>query len=317
MSILFAILGIALGLVVVSGVALAIFTARTARRVEAMLPPLASFTDVEGARLHYVDKGVGPPVVMIHGLAGQVRHFTHSMLDRLVGDFRLIIVDRPGAGHSMRANGTSARLSVQAESVAGLIRALELERPLLVGHSLGGALSLAIALAHPELVGGLALIAPLTQVQEAPPEVFTRLAIGSPFVRRLVAWTVATPLAIRGSKAVLEQIFAPDPVTVDFATAGGGLLGLRPTAFYETSSDLVAVNDDLRGMVRRYGSLRMPIGVLFGRDDRILDPRLHGESMTKTGADVTVELIDGGHMLPLTAPDRAAAFVRAVARRIV
>jgi pimeloyl-ACP methyl ester carboxylesterase len=312
---LLAVVAALLGLLVVSALVLATFTARTARRVEAALPPLGRFVDVEGARMHYLEKGAGPPLVLIHGLAGQMRHFTYAMVDRLAADHRVIAIDRPGAGHSVRHAGASARLGVQAGSVAALMRALGVERAVLVGHSLGGAASLAVALAHPELVAGLALIAPLTQVEAEPPGVFARLAIASPLVRRLVSWTLATPLAIRGSARLLQVIFAPEPVPHDFATAGGGLLGLRPGAFFAASSDLVAVNDDLPGMVGRYDTLRLPVGILFGREDRLLRPAMHGERTAALGPHVRLELVDGGHMLPLTQPDRCAAFVRGVVAR--
>ena len=61
---------------------LVLFTLWTARRVEAALPPQGRFMDVAGARLHYLDTGRGPDVVMIHGLGGQMRNFTHSLVAR-------------------------------------------------------------------------------------------------------------------------------------------------------------------------------------------------------------------------------------------
>jgi pimeloyl-ACP methyl ester carboxylesterase len=316
MAVTLSVLAIVLLLALCVAAGLALFAAHTARRVETLLPPLGAFIEVDGARIHYVDKGAGPPLVLIHGLGGQLRHFTHSMVDRLVGEYRVVMIDRPGAGHSTRARGASNRLSAQADVVASVIRALELERPLLVGHSLGGAVSLAVALAHPGLVGGLALIAPLSHVETEPPPVFEGLAIRSSVLRRIVAWTLATPIGIRNSRAMLAQIFAPEPVPPDFATAGGGLLALRPSAFFETSSDMAAVNDDLPSMVPRYPQLRFPVGILFGRQDNILAPAAHGEALAAAIPGATLELVDGGHMLPFTAPDRCAAFVRDVARRI-
>src|SRR5262245_21622381 len=154
------------------------FTARTARKVEAALPPRGRFIAIGGERMHYVDTGgAGPAIVMIHGLAGNLLHFDYALAGRLAGEFRLILVDRPGSGHSTRAAGANASLTAQADAIAKLIGALGLTRPLVVGHSLGGAVALALALDHPDCVGGLALIAPLTHAQEEVSPVFRTLLI--------------------------------------------------------------------------------------------------------------------------------------------
>ncbi|HEY1944544.1 MAG TPA: alpha/beta hydrolase [Roseiarcus sp.] len=292
------------------------FTAMTARKVEAALPPRGQFKAIDGGRIHYVDAGgAAPAVVMIHGLGGNLLHFDYALASRLAGDFRLILVDRPGSGYSTRTAGADASLTAQAEAIAQLIRALGLTRPLVVGHSLGGAVSLALALDHPDCVGALALIAPLTHAQELIPPIFRGLAVHSSLARSIVAWTLATPLGIRASPATLKHAFAPEAVTPDFPVRAGGLLGLRPSAFYAASSDLVAINDKLPDYMKRYPSLDIPLGVLFGRGDNLLDYRAHGEAMKACCPALDLELMDGGHMLPMTAPDRCAALIRRVAAR--
>jgi surfactin synthase thioesterase subunit len=78
----------------------------------------------------------------------------------------------------------------------------------------------------------------------------------------------------------------------------------------------VAVNEDLPGMAARYGTLQMPVAILFGQDDRILDWQEHGSRMRDTVPDLEATLIRGGHMLPITAADQAAEWIRTLARRI-
>jgi pimeloyl-ACP methyl ester carboxylesterase len=292
------------------------FTANTARKVEAALPPRGRFMEIDGERIHYVDTGgTGPAVVMIHGLGGNLLHFDYALAGCLAGEFRLILVDRPGSGYSSRAAGADATLTAQAAAIARLIGALGLKRPLVVGHSLGGAVSLALALDHPDCVGGLALVAPLTQTQEEVSPVFRRLAIHSSLIRNLVAWTLATPAGIRRGPATLKEVFAPETVAPDFPRRAGGLLSLRPKAFYAASSDFVAVNDVLPAYAKRYSSLSLPFGILFGKGDRVLDYRRQGEAMRASCPALDLELIDGGHMLPMTAPDRCAALIRRIAAR--
>ena len=293
------------------------FTANTAKRVEAMLPPRGQFMDIDGQRIHYTDTGGSkPPIVMIHGLGGNLMHFGYAMADKLAADYRVILVDRPGAGYSTRPEDTSATLTAQAKTIATLIRRLGLKQPLLIGHSLGGALSLAIALDHPDCAGGLALIAPYTHATKVVPEVFQGLVVNSPLVRKAIAWTVAVPLGIRRGPVVLKEVFAPEAAPADFPMRAGGLLGLRPVAFYNTSTDLMAAGDTVMDYMARYKSLGIPMAMLFGRGDRVLDYRGQGEAMKIVCPALDLELVEGGHMLPMTQADRCVALVRRVAERL-
>jgi pimeloyl-ACP methyl ester carboxylesterase len=304
-------------LVLLLGLGLAGFTALVARRVEASFPPQGRFVEVDGNRIHYIDEGAGPPIVMIHGLGGQIRHFTYALASRLTDRYRVIVIDRPGAGYSDRPRGTPAGLVAQAGTIAGFIRALQLDRPLLVGHSLGGAIGLAMALDHPAEVGGLVLISALTQPQGEVPPLFRRFGVGSPTLRWLASWTIALPMAILGGTAALKTVFGPEPPPRDFPTRGGGLLSLRPVAFYNTSADFMAANGDLPGLVARYPTLTLPVGIQYGTADGLLSPPLHVDRLRAQIPGLEVDLIDGaGHMLPLTQPERTAAFIRHLADRV-
>lgn len=302
---------LAVALVVALFVAsLAAYAAVTARQVEKAIPLQGRFVEIDHCRINYLDIGSGPAIVMIHGLGGQMLNFNYGLIDRLAGAFRVIVISRPGSGYSTRPGDEPARLRAQGDLVAKFIARLGLDRPLLVGHSLGGALSLAVALDHPECVGGLALLAPLTHPVPHPPEPFRDLEIQSKFLRTLVAWTLATPMTKFKRDAMLEVLFGPDKAPEDFDTRGGGLLFLRPKTFYAASLDMVASNADLPSMVERYPSLRQPVGILFGRDDRILDYRKHGVAMKTALPDLNLQIIPGGHMLPVSHVEETAAFIR-------
>ncbi|MFL6673390.1 MAG: alpha/beta fold hydrolase [Massilia sp.] len=290
--------------------ALALFTWRIARRVEAALPASGSKVDVPGATLHVREQGSGPALLMIHGLAGQMAHYTYGVNQRLAGEFRVVTVDRPGSGYSTRHPGTAADLSTQAAALAALIDQLQLDRPLVVGHSLGGAVALTLALEYPERVAGLALVAPVTHVPDGVPEAFKALTIESAWLRKLFAWTLAIPGSIATSKAVLGQVFGPEPVPRDFATRGGGLLSLRPRQFLSASADLQALPLGLPQLESRYEQLRMPVSVLYGRGDRILDWKANGQALVDKVAGARLQLVDGGHMLPITQPELTARFIQ-------
>ena len=304
---------IPLGLLGVLVLGLAGWSAYVGRKAEEMVPAEGAFAAVPGARLHYVDlnpEAGGPAIVMVHGLMGQLRNFSHSLAGRLAADHRVILVDRPGWGHSL-LDGPRPGIAAQAGMIAALIEQLGLDRPLLVGHSMGGAVSLALGLDRPELVRGLALIAPLTQVVETVPPPFKGL-LAPPALRPLLAWTVAVPVGLRKGPETAAAIFAPDPVPADFALAGGGALALRPKSYMAGSFEIRAAPAEMAALVPHYGEMRVPVAILYGRADAVLDPALNGE---KTAAEIpgaTLDLIEGGHMLPVTHAGATEAWLRRV-----
>jgi pimeloyl-ACP methyl ester carboxylesterase len=296
---------------------LALFTRRVARSVERALPPAGRYIDVPGARLHVREAGAGQPLLLIHGLAGQMGHFTYGVMDALADRYRVIAVDRPGSGYSTRDDDGSAGLQAQAAAMAALLDALGIDRAVVVGHSLGGAVALTLALDHPARVAGLALLAPLTHPPEnnAVPPAFRSMRIGSPLLRKLFAWTLATPGLIVLRDRVLAEVFGPEAVPRGYAIRAGGLLSARPSQFIGASADLMALEAHLPALPSRYSALAVPVGVLYGRQDRILDWRRNGAGLAALVPGAELELVDGGHMLPVTLPQRCAEFIAAQATR--
>lgn len=114
------------------------FSTWMTRRIEAAVPINGRFLEVDGERFHYYEEGKGPPLVMIHGLMGSSRNLTYALSGQLREHFRVISLDRPGSGYSTRHKGTPADLPAQARQVAAFINTLGLDKPLVLGHSLGG-----------------------------------------------------------------------------------------------------------------------------------------------------------------------------------
>ena len=283
---------LALGGALTAG-ALALYSHWAGRRAEKQAPADGAFLDVDGARLHYLDRGDGPAIVMV--------------------PHRVILVDRPRSGYSTAAPGTEPGIADQAALIARFIERLGLEKPLLVGHSLGGAVALALALDHPETVRGLALIAPLTQARTEVPPMFRGLQARAKASRAIIANIVGVPLGQLTSPLVMKQVFAPEPVPADFGVRGGGVLALRPGNLNAASFEMSAAMKEIPALVARYGEIRMPVAILYGREDHVLDHHLNGVVTSGEITGATLDLIKGGHMLPVTQPERVAAFVRAAA----
>jgi pimeloyl-ACP methyl ester carboxylesterase len=165
-------------------------------------------------------------------------------------------------------------------------------------------------------VAGLALIAPLTHPVKEVHSAFNGLKIARPWVRSAVAWTLVVPLSIVRRDEVLRVLFDPEVVPVDYAVRAGGLLTLRPSHFVAACADLAALPADLAEMVQHYGAMQLPVSVLYGRGDRILNPLEQGEALASKLPGAELTLVDGGHMLPITAPERTAQFIRHAAARV-
>ncbi len=290
-------------------------TRRIARQAERLVPPPGRFVEIDGARIHYVERGEGPPILMVHGLGGSLHQMLRPLMEEFGDGYRLIALDRPGSGYSTRGRG-QVTLAEQARFLCRFMDRLGIDKPMIVGHSLGGAVALATAIDHPERVAGLALISPLTHEIDEPPAAFGPLAVGWAPLRRLVAETVATPLAIRNSRTVLGYVFGPQEPPPDYAVKGGAMALLRPSHFDGTSTDFAALRGALAPYEARYGEIGVPCGVVFGTADRILDHRRHGLPMAHRIRNIEFEILEGvGHMPQYVDTERVVAFVRRIAER--
>lgn len=311
MNAIFLILLILAGLVAVA----AIFTAYLAAEARAVVPRKGKMTSVPGGKIHWVESGAGRPLVMIHGLGGNLRNFTYSLSEKLEDDFRVIAIDRPGCGWSTRDSEDQATLMEQARMVSDFIKAEGLENPLIVGHSLGGAIGVVMGLNHAEGLGGLVLICPATQPIPATPDAFKGIDIASPLARRIIAYTLASPMSLVMQEKVFAEVFKPEAISPDFGPKGGAALGRTPESFIAASEDLNGGRKSASEIEGRESELALPIGILYAEGDNILDPSLHGTKFAElTGADLKM-LPGRGHMIPLTAPDDCADYIRHMAAK--
>src|SRR6059058_3242897 len=139
----------------------------------------STFVNVDGANLHFVIKGAGRPVVLIHGNPGSCQDWSRLYVP-ISSQYQAIAFDRPGHGHSQRPNHRDITVEVQAEMLHEALNKLAIDRPLLVGHSWGAALALAYALQFGEAISGAVLLAPAAYESDD----------GVSFLTKLPAWPV-------------------------------------------------------------------------------------------------------------------------------
>jgi pimeloyl-ACP methyl ester carboxylesterase len=273
-----------------------LFSAFARKQVERRAPPVGGFVTIDGVRLHYVEAGSGPAIVLIHGLGGQLRNFSYALLTR-----------RPGAGYSPRMAGYG--LSEHAAIVARFITEMDLDRPVVVGHSLGGAVALALGLDHPDLIRRLVLLAPLSQPEMVVQQPFKTYLAAPSWLRNMACKTAAVPLGAAIRHRVQRVVFAPEAVPSDFDEAGGAVLALRSDALAAGFDEISTARAQLALMAARYTQITLRVRILFGRGDQLLDPAIHGTLTASQIPGARLTMMDGGHMLPITQPDAVARFI--------
>jgi pimeloyl-ACP methyl ester carboxylesterase len=113
------------------------------------------FLSVDGVDIHYLEAGSGPALLLIHGLGASTFTFRRIFPD-LARRFRVVALDLKGFGFSERADGDYS-LGAQAALVRQFMDRLGIERASVLGHSMGGAVAMRLALAYPERVERLIL----------------------------------------------------------------------------------------------------------------------------------------------------------------
>lgn len=299
---------IAIALLAMLCLPLALRARAISRAADRAAPPTGRFATIGGVRLHFTDQGDGSPVVLIHGLAGNSRNFTFALAGLLARRHRVIAVDRPGSGHSPAIPGGFS-LARHADLVAGLIEQAGAAPAIVVGHSLGGAVALRLAVDRPDLIARLALIVPAVAPIEVPPPAFARLAIRSALLRRVIAGTVGPIVAQRTAARGAAGIFGPDPAPPDFMIRGGAILARRSANIVTIATELCDAPVQLAELEALISQITVPVAALGALGDRVLDPRLHLDRLRALVPNARVRHIDGGHMLPATRPGVVADWI--------
>jgi pimeloyl-ACP methyl ester carboxylesterase len=310
-----------LALLAAAGGVLSLRTAdRRAAAEEAAHPPSGRFVDVTGTRVHAWVAGDGPDVVLIHGAFGSLRDFTFDLAHRLSDRYRVIAFDRPGLGYTGRTDPGYARPfadraespAEQAALLAAAARALGAERPVVVGHSMGGIVAMAWALDHDPaavvMLAGVALPWPgelgwLYQVNGT--------SVGGGLVTPLLsAWAPERVLreAVRGT-------FAPQPMPDGYADHIGTYMPVRLPSFRANARQVNRLRPHVVEMERRYAGLTLPIELLHGDRDRTVPLSVHSGPLSEMLPQARLTVLPGiGHMphhadpaATVAAIDRAAA----------
>jgi pimeloyl-ACP methyl ester carboxylesterase len=290
---------------------------RFGRRAERRHPPTGRFLQAAGVRLHVVERGRrdGPTLVFLHGNGAMAEDLVASGLaDELEDEFRLVAVDRPGFGYSVRPRSRIWTAETQAEVIADALGQLGVEEAVVLGHSWGNLPAVALALNHPERVAGLVLLSgyffPSTRLDVW---LLSGPAIpGVGDVQRYVGWP-----AIRAiTPKLVQRIFEPQPVPPAFRQRFPLELSLRPWQLRASAADTALMIPSAAALCSRYGEIEQPTILLAGDEDRVVDLGRQAERMVQSLPDAELRVLPGlGHMAHYFETRAVAEAVRDVAAR--
>jgi pimeloyl-ACP methyl ester carboxylesterase len=272
-------------------------------------PPAGKFIDVDGVRLHYLEQGTGPAIVLLHGNGVMAEDFRLSgLFDRLAQTHRVIAFDRPGFGYSDRPADTTWTPEAQARLFHLALREMGIDQPIVVGHSWGTLVTLALALDYPGQVRAIALLGgyyyPSLRI-----DAFVNALAAVPVIGTLWRHTAAPLLGRLMWPAMAKQIFAPITVPARFHQLPPWL-ALRPSQLQATAAENGLMVPAAYRLAQRYGELKLPVALVAGHGDKLIDPEKNTARLHNDLPDSGLNLPEGaGHMLHYTEVDKIVAAI--------
>jgi pimeloyl-ACP methyl ester carboxylesterase len=286
------------------------------RQAEREHPPQGRFIEVDGVRLHYIERGEGPVLVLLHGNSVTADDYTQcGLLGRAAERYRVISFDRPGFGYSERPRTTVWTPQAQARLLHHALQELGVDSALVVGHSWGAMVALAMALDVPDFVRGLVLLSgyyyPSLRL-EVP--LMAQPAI--PVVGDLMRYTI-TPLMMRLSWPLMtKRMFSPQKVAGRFRDLPVWMM-LRPGQLRAQAADTALMVPAALSLSRRYGELKVPVTLIAGTQDKMVSTGGNSERLQQELHDVELILEPGvGHMTNYADPDKVMQAIDAMAAQV-
>ncbi len=291
-------------LLAAAGLAVSFFYVRAkVQQVEAEHPPTGKFVDVDGVRLHYLERGSGPVLIMLHGNGILANDFdTSGLLDEAAQKYRVIAFDRPGFGYSERPRTTLWTPAAQARLIHKAMQQLGVADAIVLGHSWGTLVALSMALDFPDSVRGLVLMSGyfypsvrLDAPMSSPPAI--------PLIGDLLRFTVAPLIGRLIWPALVKRIFSPAEVPERFGKLPVWMM-LRPSQLRASAAESALMVPSALVLSRRYAELKMPVMIVAGNEDKVASSghnagRLH-DALPQSSLRLAPHQ---GHMLHYADPD--------------
>jgi pimeloyl-ACP methyl ester carboxylesterase len=261
--------------------ATAIVNRQLAEKAQRDNPPQGRFIDIDGVRLHYVERGKGRPLVLFHGNGSMIQDFESSgLIDLAAENYRVIVFDRPGFGHSLRPRNVVWTPEAQADLFMKALDRLNVQQAIVLGHSWGASVAVALAIKHPAFVEALVLASGYF-FPTARADVVALSAPAIPGLGDIVSFTISPVVSRLMWPAMLRKMFGPRSVPEKFAGFPKEM-AIRPSQIRASAAETALMIPAAFASSKTYDELTMPMIIIAGEDDRLIDideqsGRLHDE----------------------------------------
>jgi pimeloyl-ACP methyl ester carboxylesterase len=272
--------------------------------------PSGRFIEIDGLRLHYTERGQGKPLILLHGNGSMIEDFASSgLIDKASQAYHVIAFDRPGFGHSERPRSKIWTPQAQAELIHKALRRLGVSRAVVLGHSWGAQVAVALALKYPQDVAALVLASGY-YYPTLRADILALSAPAIPILGDVMRYTIAPLIARAIWPLLMRKIFGPASVPSKFKRGFPKSMAVRPSQLRAGAEETALMIPDAFAFRGQYHELQMPVVIVAGEDDRLIDfdeqsGRLHREIKHST----LHKVLGTGHMVHQSAPDRVMAAI--------
>ena len=285
-----------------------------AKNAESDNPPVGQFMEVNGVRLHYVERGSGAPLLLLHGNGSMIQDFESSgLIDLAAKNYRVIVFDRPGFGHSDRPRNVVWTPAAQAELINSALHRLGISHAIVLGHSWGASVAVALALKYPKLVQGLVLASGY-YYPTLRPDVVALSAPAVPLLGDILGYTLSPIVSRLMWPLLMAKIFGPRSVPKKFEGFPKEM-ALRPSQIHASAAESALMIPDAFHFRDEYSNLKMPVVIVAGDEDRLVDTDAQSTRLHRDVPQSRFHRVPGtGHMIHQTATGVVMAAINEVAQ---
>jgi pimeloyl-ACP methyl ester carboxylesterase len=286
--------------VAVAAVGSALINRWLAQKAVRRNPPPGRFITVDGVRLHYVERGTGTPLVLLHGNGSMIQDFQSSgLIDLAAKKYRVIAIDRPGFGHSGRPRSTVWTPEAQADLIATALKKIGVPRAIFLGHSWGTLVALALAMKYPQEVQALVLASGY-YYPNARADVVILSPPAIPLLGDVLSHTISPLLCRLMWPLLLRKVFGPTPVPKQF-DGFPKEMAVRPSQIRASAAESALMIPSAHALQKQYRLLEMPVAIIAGAEDRVIETK-QSAHLHRDIPHSTLRCVPGtGHMVHQTA----------------